>query len=267
MMYLRIFVLLLVLGGLSLGALGDITVEPLALRLPIPPGGVGSGSFVVRNLGTDTAHVRITLHDWWRTPEGKFQVLPPGSLPGSCAPWLTYSANSLEIPPGGEVRITVRLQVPKDVSGDHWALLLVAEYRRGGEAAPSGQGTVGTTRVVMAYAVKVLQEDPKAIPKAEIRGIKLLGTSPLRISIRYANTGTKHTTNSGVVEIRDIYGETVRRFTVPSFPLLPGEERLLILEDPTGKPLPPGLYYVIAVFDFGGDYLIQGGAPIRIPSK
>jgi len=256
--------LLLLVGGLC--SLADITVAPLALKLGVHPGEAGTASVSVRNVGQTVADVRITLHDWWRTPEGKLEVLPPGKLAGSCAPWITYSPTSILLKPGDAATITVHMEVPADAVGDHWALLLVAEYPPPEERPPS-EATTGTTRIVVAYAVKLLWIDPvNAAPAGEIREVKVLETSPLKLAIRYANTGNCHTMNTGTVSVKDIFGETVREFPLQAFPTLPGEERVVTVEDPSGEPLPQGFYYVFVTVDFGGDYLVQGGVPLRIPS-
>jgi len=251
----------------SWAGLGSMAVAPLALRLPIAPGKQGAGVFLVRNTGTDPIVVHISLHDWWRTPEGKFQILPAGSLERSCASWLVYSATTLELAPGEEAQVSVQVTVPKEAEGDHWALLLVAEEPQPVEVQQAEEGLTSTTRVVVTYAVKILQQDPvNAAPAAEIRGIELVSQDPLTLQVHYANTGNCHITGQGTVELRDLFGETVRSYTVVPFPLLPGEERVVTIEDTTGAPLPEGLYYAIALFDFGGEYLVQGGAPIQITS-
>jgi len=262
---LSVWVVVIALA-VSLPVLGSMAVAPLALRIPIAPGEQGSSSFTVRNTGPDPIRVNITLHDWWRTPEGKFQILPAGSLERSCAQWVFYSATTLTLAPGEEAQVTVQVAVPEDVVGDHWALLLVSEQPQPAEERAAEEGLISTTRVVVTYAVKILQEDPvNKDLAAEIRGIELVQTSPLELRVRFVNTGNAHLTTQGTVEIRDIFGETVRGFVVAPFPSLPGEERVLVLQDTSADPLPEGFYYVIALLDFGGEYLIQGGAPLQIP--
>jgi len=264
----RVYCGLIVLSLLLLVVLsgwGSMSVAPLSLRLDISPGEDGAGVFLVRNTGPDPIIVNLSLHDWWRTPEGDFQILLAETLDRSCAPWMLYSATTVNLTPGEETQISVQLSVPEDVSGDHWALLLVEEQPQPVEEGQAEEGLTNTTRVVVTYAVKILQTDPvNDIPDAAIESIELVQDSPFEVVIHFANTGNAHITTKGTVEIRDIFGETVRSFAVDPFPTLPGEKRPLRIQDSSGEPLPAGTYYAIALLDFGGDYLIQGGLPFEV---
>jgi hypothetical protein len=169
----------------------------------------------------------------------------------------------LRLTPGERVWISVQIEVPEDAIGDHWALFLVAEYPPEEEAGEA----LGQTRVVVAYAVKLLRQDPEnASPAGEIREVVVASTSPLKLRIIYANIGNAHTTNRGTVEVRDVFGETVRKFEIEEFPTLPGEERIILVEDPTGELLPDGIYYAFATIDFGGEYMVQGGVLVQVPA-
>lgn len=248
-----------------LSASASMSVAPLSLRLDISPGEDGAGAFLVRNTGPEPITVNLSLHDWWRTPEGDFQILAPETLDRSCAGWMVYSATTLDLAPNEESQVSVQLAVPDDVSGDHWALLLVEEQPQPAEQEQADEGLTNTTRVVVTYAVKILQDDPvNDAPDATIQGIEILDQDPLQIRVRFANTGNTHVTTEGTIEVRDIFGDTVRSLKVDPFPALPGEERLLLVEDPSTEPLAEGPYFLIALFDFGGDHLIQGGLPFQV---
>ena len=240
--------------------LASISVAPLSVLFEAQPGETGTAGFVIRNTGTEAADITITLHDWWRTAEGGFLIYEPESLEQSCAGWIVYSAEETTLEPGEEEVVTVDLLVPATVVGDHWAVFLVEEQPSPAEEDQADEGLTNTTRVAVTYAVKVLYVDPVHRDlNAEIREIEVLGQEPLQFRLVFANTGTSHVTTSGSVEVRDIFGETVRSFAVDPFPSLPGEEKYILIEDPSEEPLPNDLYYVIALFDFGGEHLIQGG--------
>jgi len=245
-------------------ARSEIAVYPFPIVIPIPSGEETVTGFWVENVGSAPAEVHISLYDWWRNPEGQYQLLPPGTLEGSCAPWITYSPNVLRLAPGEKAQVVIRVQVPEDAYGDRWALFSVAEYPPGTREG-TGQTAEGTS-VVVVYWVKFLRQDPEhASPAGEIRSVEVTSVNPLKLRIVYVNTGNAHTVNHGTVEVRDIFGETVRSFPIGKFPTLPGEERIIVVEDPTGEPLPEGIYYAFATIDFGGEYLVQGGVMVQVP--
>jgi hypothetical protein len=251
----------LVVVLLALDAAGSMSVAPLSLQLDLPPGESGSGSFLVRNTGAEVIDVAVSLHDWWRSPEGNLQVLPAGSIEGSCADWVVYSTEVVTLAPGEETEITVEVLVPEDVTGDHWAMLLVEERPQPAEQAQAEEGLTDTTRVVVAYAVKILQRDPvNEEAAAMITKIEIVEPQPLQLAITFVNSGNAHITTSGTVEVRDVYGETAESFEIEPFPSLPGEERILTVAAPESLDgLQAGTYYAVVQLDFGGDYLIQGG--------
>ena len=262
------FVLVVMLAVVALPLFGSISVAPLSVVFSTQPGETDTATFVVRNSGTEPAEVTVTLHDWWRTAEGGFLIYEPESLERSCAAWTVYSVEAITLEPGEEEHITVELLVPETIFGDHWAVLLIEEQPTPVEADQADEGLTNTTRVAVTYAVKILYVDPAHQDlNAEIREIDILQQDPLLARIAFANTGTSHVTTSGSVEVRDIFGETIRAFNVDPFPTLPGEEKHILIEDPSEQPLPDGLYYIVAIFDFGGEHLIQGGLQLEIENE
>ena len=264
-------------GGLLVGILlslvltvwGSMSVAPLSLQLDVNPGETEPSSFLVRNTGTETIEIGITLHDWWRTETGTLQILPAGQLERSCAEWLVYSETSVLLEPGEERAIELQLSVPEDTTGDHWAMFLVEERPQPDEQEAADEGLEDTTRVVVAYAVKVLHRDPaNRQTEALITGVDVSQTDPLQVAVTFENTGTAHMTTVGTVEIRDVTGEAVVSFPVDPFPTLPSEIRTVIVDAPVDHvPLGPGLYYAVVELDFGGEYLIQGGQVFNVGAE
>lgn len=253
-----IFSLLLI----SLSVSAKLAVAPLSLIVELPPGESTTETISLHNTGEEPVQVNLELMDWWRTPSGNLQVEEPGAQERSCADWILFSPTSLSLEPDERQEISVELAVPEDTSGDHWALLLASE-----ETQPVEEDQPVTTRISVSYAIKILQKDPQNRSKsAKITNIELEESSPLKLSVSYENDGTAHLQTTGRVEIRDLQGETVKEFEIDEFPTLPGEKhRITIEREEKGESLEPGQYYAIAIMDFGGESLIQGGLPIEIP--
>ena len=248
----------------SIACVGRLAVGPLSLILDIPAEGRGSGSISIVNTGDDPIELKVSLHDWWRGPDGALQILPPATVERSCSSWVRFAPSSLVMSPGDQVDLSVEVEVPADVEGDHWALLLVEEVPPPEERAKA-EGMASTTRVIVSYAIKILQTDASTENQAlEIRGMELVEQDPLTFSVHIANTGNAHLTTTGTLTVRDIFGETVREFDIKAFPTLPGEERILVVADEAGSAVEAGQYFMIAIVDFGGEYLVQGGLPFEI---
>ena len=255
---------------LSFASNAGLSVGPLSVRLELSAGETDTALLSVQNTGEETIDVLISLHDWWRTPEGSLQILPQNSVERSCASWLLFAPTSLSLASGESRAITLELAVPDEVDGervegDHWALLLVEESPRSTQMDET-ESVTGSTEVAVSYAIKILQQDPVTQNHAaEVTNIELLQTDPLSVSVDYENVGNAHLQTTGVVEVLDVQGEAVRRFDIALFPMLPGERRVLRVEEAEGEePLPFGPYLLRAIFDFGGEYLIQGGLPFEI---
>jgi len=254
------------LAVMVVAATAEFSVSPLNLILEISAGQRETKLLSVTNTGRETLEATVSLFDWFRSPDGSLQILPAGSLAESCANWIVFSPSSMILEPGERAGVQMELSVPEDVTADHWSMLMIEEQPVLTESAePAGMGA--SVQIVVAYAVKILQQDPSThLQSAQINDVSVLSEFPLAFSITYENTGTAHLQTEGTLEIRDIEGETVRQFSLERFPTLPGEVRHLeIQDDEEGEPLPDGSYYVIVVIDFGGDVLIQGGRPFEIP--
>jgi len=255
---------------LSVASNAGLSVGPLSVRLDLSAGETDTAALSVQNTGDETIDVVMSLHDWWRTPAGSLQILPPNSVERSCTPWLLFAPTALSLGPGESRMITLELAVPEEVDGekvegDHWALLLVEESPQTAQTEET-KSVTGATEVAISYAIKILQQDPVTRHRAaEVTNIELLQTDPLTVLIGYENVGNAHLQTTGVVEVLDVQGEAVRRFDIALFPTLPGERRVLRVEEAGGEePLSVGSYLLRAIFDFGGEYLIQGGLPFEL---
>jgi len=256
--------LVLIVGGVMVISQGpaqaSITVKPMNIYFNTNPGETTTKAIRVENGGTQPTEVTVRLIDWWRTPEGGLQFSAPGSRERSCAEWLIYSPDNLQIPPGESRDITVEISVPENVESDYWASFLVQE------SSAIGEEEQVTTRISVNYVAKIFYQSPDTQDKsAEISNIKMIGKDPLAFELELKNPSSSYLRITGKLEVRDLQGETVKSIEVDEFGLLPGAKRILTLKPSETSSLDPGQYYAIAVIDFGADHLVQGGLPIEIP--
>ena len=238
---------------------GKLAVGPLSLIFQLEQGETTTKDISIHNTGDESIQVNLDFDSWWRKPDKKEAEKV---LERECSEWVLFSPSSLSLDPDERGNVSVQLAVPEGVSGDHWAMLMVSE-----KPQPVEEEQPVTTRLSISYGIKILQKDPlNRVKEAKITKIQLIQKNPLHLEINYSNTGSAHLQTTGKVEIRNLQGETVKKFKIDKFPTLPGESRELEVGGKEGgERLEPGQYYAIAVMDFGGDHLIQGGLPINIP--
>lgn len=255
-MKIRRYVLAAMLAALlAFVASASIGVGPLTIIIETGPGEASSGYFKVINDGENPEDVMVSLSDWYLEQGGGIQFAEPGTLERSLAGWIDYSPATFQLQPGEIQRVDFTIDVPPKASGDHWALFFI----EGSESTPVAETTGALTTSVgvkVRYGIKVFQHDPGSMQAGRIAGMELLGTEPLRIEMVFANTGEGVLWRvRGRVEIRDDTGTTVRTMEIEEFTVLPGGQRVLVLED-EGERLAAGEYIALAIIDFGGDYLV-----------
>lgn len=258
---LTLTIAILLLFIVSFPTHGKITVDPMNLSFEAQAGENIVREITVKNTGTETTEVSLTLLDWWRSPEGSLQFFSPGSRDRSCAEWLLYSPSELTIPPQETKDITVEIQVPEEVltEGTRWAMLIVQE--RGSAREQEGV----TTRITINYIVKIFYHDPGYTEKSgKITKMAVEQKNPLSFSIRAENTSKSYLRSEGTLSIRNLQGETEGEIEIERFGILPGAKRNITVEWKGDLTLNQGQYYAIAVMDFGGESLVQGGLPLEI---
>lgn len=255
-------VLLLFVFSVSLQ--GAINVDPMNMRFEAEAGKTVTKTISITNKGSKSTEVNLTLLDWWRDSQGSLQIFQAGSRERSCAEWLLYSPSSLTIPPNETRDVTVEIEVPeeKESAGTHWAMLIVQER---GEVSEEEQVS---TRITVNYIVKIFYDDPSYTKKAaKITKIEMEEKRPLKLTVVLENSSKSYLRAEGSVSIRNLQGETEKEIKVESVGLLPGGKREISVTTGEEPVLDPGEYYAIAIMDYGGDHLIQGGLPLEIPEK
>jgi hypothetical protein len=246
----------LVLAVLALGASvgGEIVVGPLTIELPVAPAQTASGAFHVRNSGEKAEEVRVSAFGYSLYPDGGLNLEAPAR---SLAPLLEIFPAQFALAPGESTTVTLRFQAPEE-PGDHWAILFV----EGSEATPvvetSGEISAAV-QVKVRYGVKLIQRDPSAARAGEITDMTVVSNDPIRVLVRFANTGGSVLRKAtGRVEVRGVTGEVLVTVDLPEFTVLPGAWRDLTIDLPVEDLPRPGDYLALCLIDFGGDYLVAG---------
>lgn len=113
-----LFLVLLVSAALAAG----FGVAPPTVEIRLQPGTQRTGQLAV--LGGRTGdRLEPKIVDWWLGPEGELELLPPGSLPRSLAPYLKIPTQPLDAGTRHELRY--RVSLPEGAEGCYHAGLLL----------------------------------------------------------------------------------------------------------------------------------------------
>ena len=113
------------------------------------PGEAMQGTIELISSTDRPIHIKVYLEDWQYTPagDGSKQFAPPGTLPRSAAPWITFFPREIDIPARGQILVEYSIRVPQDpaLSGGYYAVLFF-------ESEINEPATTGPDAVTVKYS-------------------------------------------------------------------------------------------------------------------
>lgn len=164
-------------------------------------------------------------------------------LPGSCRPWVAIERPLVALPPGGTIRYRFEVQVPADAPAGEcrFAVMIEAAEPSSTQAGAVQIPIVGRIGVIVYVAVG------DAAPRIEIFGPETVTHNSQRVpAVRVHNSGTAHTRMSGFLSGKDAGGRSYD-FTPSDLPILPGEDRSVILTPSTPDNPTPTLTFPVSM--------------------
>lgn len=242
------------LGLTPAGAAAQLSVYPALVEFEAGPA-AGLQTLTVENQGDAALEVRIYLSDYDREPDGDHIYIPYGEHDHSCTDRLQAFPEQLSVEPGERGEIRLRLE---EGEGSCWGLVFV-ERRT---LTPSG------ITVAQRIAVKVLAQPAAGSREGRVVGVAVDTVGGRSVVIGFENEGERALDVEGELEIRDLAGDIVGVVAVERFHALPGRQRQLRVPLDAAAlgdlVLAPGQYVLVAILDFGGDYLAGGQAILDV---
>ncbi|MDD5132083.1 MAG: hypothetical protein PHH44_05420 [bacterium] len=242
--------LVFLMATISGSAAAILQVDPPKVFLTIAAGRSGSGKLTVRNPSEETIKVKLYTQDWKYSDlhDGTKVFFPIGTLPLSCANWISFSLSELEIPPEGQQDVYYTVKAPQDAVGGHFAVLFFESTM----SKPIPAGNVSLGLVVRLGVIFYIETANNAVRTAEIENFSLKKQSnskPLEISMDVKNTGNTDIIAKGTLHLINKKGVVFVRSALNKVYTLPTETAKL-----TGswkEPLPKGTYDAILTIDIG----------------
>lgn len=205
-------------------------VSPPRFELSVKPGGRVTEVVGITNAAAASARYRMKTADWTFGADGAV-TFKDALEPGSCRPWVSIENHEILAPPGRRVGFRVQVDVPEDATAQECRFALMIEgddqivQSRSGPSVPVA-GRVGVIFYVAVGGVAPAL-DMAAAGTREINGARL----PI---IKVRNTGNAHGRLSGFLSGTDAKGQELE-FSPSTFPILPGESRIIELSAATRR--------------------------------
>lgn len=243
-----------------------ISVSPMKLELVIPQGGTRIFFVRVTNVEDKPSRVKISQGDWDEDIYNNNRYFSPGTLGHSGANWIKFSPQRLYLGPQETEEIRVEVNVPEDdtLSGSYWSLLFLEEERTPAKT----EGAQTSVNAVIRYGITVFVTlQGTEMMDGAITNMKILTAegNGLFFEITFENRGNAVLRPTGYLEVRDEEGDTIKELNIDRFSILPGHSEISRVL--TEKPGQVGQYTVLAVLQFGADYLVAGELLFKVVAK
>lgn len=199
-------------------------VSPPRFELSLKPGGRATEIVSISNASTQQARYRMKTTDWTFGQDASVTFIDE-LLPDSCRPWVSIESREVLIAPGRRLGFRVQVDVPEDAPAQECRFALMIEGDDQIIKDPSGLNIPVAGRMGVIFYVAIGNVSP-ALNIAPAGTRKTNGNRIPTLKIR--NTGNAHGRLAGFLSGTDAKGQELE-FSPSTFPILPGETRLIEL--------------------------------------
>ena len=247
--------LLLLAGWFNIAEAQNLGVHPTILEYKLAPGQTEAQVIHMTNGSGKKLQFRLYLNDWMRDSLGGHMYFRPDTLPQSASSWVTVDKNFIELEPGQNADIVVRLTLPNDVSLSEemkWSMLFIESVEEQTQQDVEG----AQVRNLLRLGIHIYQTPPTLTEKQ----VKVIDITRSR---EEENTWLLLCQNSGKImvecnaylELAALSDGKKTRIDVNEFPMFPGQRRYVSFKLP--PDLPKGKYSALGVLDAGEDVSLE----------
>jgi P pilus assembly chaperone PapD len=209
-------------------AQAQINLSPLSIDVQAK-GGQAQGVIDVRNTGNTVFRARIYAEPFTYDRDAGFKVL--SSSPADLRPYLQFSPQELNLPPGGVRRVRMTVKLPANqLDGEYRAIIFTEPLTDLSTGKKADNTTTIVTRIGSALYVR--QGDPK--PNIAVDSASW-NPATSRVQLLVKNSGTASTQNAANWSLSQ-GGKVVQSGETPLATVIGQSDRHLVMESGAKAP-------------------------------
>ena len=232
-----------------------IEVKPVRVDFSLGRGQAAMQPIFVTNKFPYKVTFKARTSDWLRDSMGSHIYLEPGTIDRSCAQWITFENNNIDVEPGQTKEILVKMKAPQNDSAlekMRWCLVFVETVNENLSLKPtdSNRTAMNTT---FRVGIHILLTPPNLTSKKNLEMLSFKSNPEEKDSyqILCTNTGETQLECKGYLELSSL--EDGSKITVgpTMFPIFPDQKRYINFKLPAD--IKKGKYSILAVVDANED--------------
>jgi fimbrial chaperone protein len=251
------------LARLSAGQRVGLDVLPSLLEISQKPGARFEREVTLSNGGDDSLSVEARVQDWAMSENGEIHFAGPGTLPGSCGPWIAVEPQKIVVPPRGRAIVRVSVQSPPDARGSRWAVVFFELPEV--PASAEGRSVHYAARVGLTVYVTAEGTEREELELLEASASADAVSHAVRLRAVFENRGNTSVRARLTWQIKSADGKFLRTYREPSVVTLPGSRREAVTR--VDEEIPPGSYLVTAMARWGAKRWMAQDCQLVIPKK
>lgn len=235
--------------------LTGLEVKPVRIDFHLSKGEQALQSIYITNNFNRPMQFKARVSDWIRDSVGGHEYSDPGTTPRSCAQWVTFGNDVVEIQPGKTKDILVKMKMPDNdsaVQSMRWCLVFLESVTENKVYKPSDSSRAHVN-TIFRVGIHILQTPPQLESQKELQmlSFKAVPGDKGHYQILCLNSGETQLECKSYVELSSL--ATGKKTTLGPifFPMFPEQRRYVDFKLP--PDIEKGKYSILAVADPGED--------------
>ena len=232
-----------------------LAVKPAKIDFTLGRGEAAYQVVYITNEFNRTMQFKANVLDWMRDSTGAHQYAEPGTYSRSCARWVSFNKDVIEIEPGKTGELLVRMIVPDSaeaISEMKWCLVMLESVTENKKLTPSDSSRA-VVNMTMRLGIHILQTPQSFLTDKNIEMVSFTADKidSRQFKILCRNTGKTQLQCLSFLEVTSLQTGEKIKLDSKKFPIFPDQKRYVSFTLPA--TLAKGKYTVTAVVDAGDD--------------